>query len=118
MTRSDWHQYDKSSKWLIQHHGASILRLGGVRDVVSCRPLPAEIVQPHQMPDGVLEVQFAGKVDADLVILELATYPEPRLSEQILRDLALVYLDRRVLPEVLALILHPRGAYRAVDTLA
>ena len=34
-------EYDKSSKWLIQHHGDSILRLGGVRGIVSwrrCRP--------------------------------------------------------------------------------
>ncbi|HMF38330.1 MAG TPA: hypothetical protein VKF17_16930 [Isosphaeraceae bacterium] len=33
------HEYDKSSKWLIQHHGDSILRLAGVRDIVNWRPL-------------------------------------------------------------------------------
>jgi hypothetical protein len=31
------HQYDKSSKWLIQHYGDSILRLAGVRDFVAWR---------------------------------------------------------------------------------
>jgi hypothetical protein len=35
MTKPGWHQYDKSSKWLIQHHGNSILRLAGVEGVVS-----------------------------------------------------------------------------------
>ncbi len=27
------HEYDKSGKWLIQHHGDSILRLAGVDDI-------------------------------------------------------------------------------------
>ena len=31
------HQYDKSSKWLIQHYGDSILRLAGVRDFLAWR---------------------------------------------------------------------------------
>ncbi len=30
------HDYDKSSKWLIQHHGDAILHLAGIRDIVSC----------------------------------------------------------------------------------
>ncbi|MGO9471463.1 MAG: hypothetical protein ACLQIB_42660 [Isosphaeraceae bacterium] len=38
------HEYDKSSKWLIQHHGDSILRLAGVRDIIAWRPLQAELV--------------------------------------------------------------------------
>jgi hypothetical protein len=28
-------EFDRSSKWLIQHHGDALLRLAGVRDVVS-----------------------------------------------------------------------------------
>ena len=85
-------EYDKSSKWLIQHHGDSILRLAGVQDVVAWRPLQAELVQPAQLPDGVLEVEFADR--KELFVLEVATYPEQRLLEQTLRDTALVYLDR------------------------
>jgi len=49
-------EYDRSSKWLIQHHGGSILRLVGAPEVVSWRPLQAEVVQPGQLPDGLLEV--------------------------------------------------------------
>jgi hypothetical protein len=43
------HEYDKSSKWLIQHHGDSILRLAGVCDITEWRPLQAEIVQPRRL---------------------------------------------------------------------
>src|SRR5262249_7726323 len=37
---------------------------------------------------------------------------------QLLRDALLVFLDRRALPEVLAVVLHPKGAMRASDQLA
>lgn len=102
-------EYDRTSKWLIQHHGDSILRIAGVRNLVSWRPLQAELVQPRQLPDGLVEAQLAGEPKATLFVLELATYPDQRLLEQALRDMALVYLDRRVLPEVLVLVLHPKG---------
>ena len=110
-------EYDKSSKWLIEHHGDSILRLAGLHDVVSWRPLPAELVQPGQLPDGLLEVRLAGRDEPDLFILELATYPENRLLEQLARDSVLVYLNRRKLPEVLALVLHPKGKLRVSDAI-
>jgi hypothetical protein len=109
--------YDRTSKWLIQHHGDSILRLGGLRGPFSWRPLQAEMVQPRQLPDGLLEVQPAGQANADLYILEIATYPDRRLVDQVLRDMALVYLDRQVLPEVLALILHPKGQLQATASV-
>jgi hypothetical protein len=37
------HKYDKSSKWLIQHHGDSILRMAGFREIESWKPLQAEL---------------------------------------------------------------------------
>jgi hypothetical protein len=110
-------RYDRSSKWLIQHHGRLILRLGGIQDVVSCRALQAEVVQPRQLPDGLLEVQLAGQQDADLYLVEITTYPERRVAEQVLDDVTLVYQDRRVLPEVLVLVLHPRGNVEVSDKL-
>lgn len=102
-------EYDRTSKWLIQHHGDSILRIAGVHNLVSWRPLQAELVQPRQLPDGLVEAQLAGEPQPALFVLELATYPDQRLLEQVLRDMTLVYLDRRVLPEVLVLVLHPKG---------
>jgi hypothetical protein len=108
--------YDRTSKWLIQHHGDSILRIAGVRDLVSWRPLQAELVQPRQLPDGLVEAQLAGQPEPDLYVLELATYPDQRVLEQVLRDMTLVYLDRRVLPEVLVLVLRPKGNVPADDS--
>jgi hypothetical protein len=110
-------EYDRSSKWLIQHHGDAILRLAGVGDVVWWRPLQAELVQPGQLPDGVLEVQCPNQPGPDLFVLEIATYPEQRLQEQLLRDSLLVYLDRRVLPEVIGLVLHPKGIFRVAESI-
>lgn len=102
-------EYDRSSKWLIEHHGAALLRLAGVNDVVSCRTTQAEIVAPLQMPDALLEVNLASRQQPTLFLIEIGTYPERRLSEQILRDVLLVILDRRVVPEVISLLLAPKG---------
>jgi hypothetical protein len=114
-----WHDKDTSGKWLIQHHGDSILRLGGVRDIVSWRPLQAEVVHPGRLPDGLLEVHLLGQTRPDLFLLELETYPDKGLAEQIVRKKMLVYLDRGVLPEALVLILHPKpcGQVRAPTEL-
>lgn len=106
------HHYDKTSKWLIQHHADSLLRIAGVRNLVAWRPLQSEVVQPRQLPDGLIEVQIAGEPEPRLFVLELATFPDRRVLEQVLRDMALVYLDRRNLPEVLTLVLRPKGNLR------
>jgi hypothetical protein len=111
-------EYDRSSKWLIQHHGDSILKLAGVQDVASWRALQSEVVQPGQLPDGVIEVRHAASEEATWYVVEIATYPERRVQDQLLRDALLVFLDRRVLPEVVALVLHPKGNYQPPDTLA
>jgi hypothetical protein len=117
MAKASWHKYDKSSKWLIEHHGDAILWLAGVRGVETCKALHAEVVQPQQLPDGILEVTLTGQEEKALFVVELATFPEARLLEQVSRDLALVYLDRGVVPEVVSVVLHPKGAYRVSGSL-
>jgi hypothetical protein len=112
------HEYDKSSKWLIQHHGNSILRLAGIGEIESWKPLQAEIVQSRRFPDGLVEVQFHRQPDPDLFVLEIAAYPEARVAEQVIRDTALVYLDRQVIPDVLVLFLHPKGNVPAAGSAA
>lgn len=104
--------YDRSSKWLIEHHGDALLRLGGVAGVQKWKPLQAELVQPRQLPDGLLEVTLADQPEPVLFLVEIATYPERRLLDQVIRDLTLVFLDRRELPEVLTVILRPKGQFR------
>jgi hypothetical protein len=110
-------EYDKSSKWLIQHHGDAILRLAGITDIETWKPLQAEVVLPRRLPDGLLEVHFLGEKDADLFILELSTYPDQRVAEQILRDTELVHLDKGILPEALVLVLCPRGQVQVASEI-
>lgn len=103
---------DRSSKWLIEHHGDSILRLGGIHGFRAWRVVPAEVVQPRQLADGVLEAFFDDREEPDPFIIEIATYPEARLQEQAMRDALVVLLARRVVPEVITLVLHPKGKLR------
>jgi hypothetical protein len=103
---------DRSGKWLLDHHGDAVLRLGGLAGFSSWRPARAGVVHPRQMPDGLLEVSFPGRPGPDPVVVEIATYPERRAEEQALRDALLVFLERQTLPEVLTLVLHPKGNFR------
>lgn len=107
--------FDKSSKWMIRHHGRGLLYLGGARDVVRCRALQAELVQPRKLPDGLLEVYFRGRTKPGYVLLEVATYPEKRVADQALDDLKLAEQFLRTLPDLLILVLHPKGKYRVPD---
>jgi hypothetical protein len=104
--------FDPSSKWMLEEQGASILYLAGARSVLSCKARKAEVVQPRQLPDGLLEVRLAGRAEPLLVLVEVATYPEKRVVEQIQDDIRLVRQARGVLPEALVLCLCPRGTYR------
>jgi hypothetical protein len=72
----------------------------------------AEVVQPRQLPDGLLEVFFPDQADADLFLLEIATYPDRRTEEQVIRDATLVFTDRRLMLEVISLVLRPHGTFR------
>ena len=91
-------RYDRSSKWLIKHHGNLILYLGKIRDIEEWRAGQAEVVQPRQLPDGLLEVSFADRDIPDLFLVEISTYPDRGIEEEVLRDAMLVFLDRRVVP--------------------
>lgn len=79
---------------------------------MSWKPLQAEVVQPRRLPDGLLEVEITGNSQPVPFLLELATYPEQRVSEQVLSDVAIVYLERRILPEMLSIVLQPKGRVR------
>ena len=85
-------RYDKSSKWLIEHHGDALLRLAGLTDIVSWKPLPAELVQPRQLPDGLLEFRMRDYDRSHLALLEIATYPERRVHQQVMRDVVMTSL--------------------------
>ena len=106
---------DKSAKWLIEHHGDAILRLGGVTDLVRWQAAAAELVLPTKLPDGLLFAWRAGRDHPELFVVEIATYPELRAAEQALRDLLLVYLVRGEVANILVLVLRPKGQLRVPD---
>jgi hypothetical protein len=81
--------------------------------VVAWRALQAEVVQPGQLPDGLIEAQVVGQAQPVYVSVELATKAEKRLTGQVVRDRMLVYLERGVLPEMLTIVLQRRGKSRA-----
>jgi hypothetical protein len=104
--------YDPSSKWMLEERGASLLWLAGARSVLSARAKKAEVVQPRQLPDGLLEASFADAKEPRLVLVEVATYPEPRAVEQISDDFRLVRQARGVLCDAVVICLCPKGTYR------
>jgi hypothetical protein len=91
--------------------------MAGVRDIATWKALQAELVQPRRLPDGLIEVRGQGQDTPDYYILEIATYPDARIAQQVVDDMALVYLDRRVLPEVVVLFLHPKGNVEATSAV-
>lgn len=84
-------RYDPSSKWLLEHEGSALLYLGGARNTRSCRALQAEVVQPPKLPDGLLEAVIGDSDKPRRILVEVATYPEKRVVEQITGDLRLVH---------------------------
>jgi hypothetical protein len=111
-------RYDRSSKWLIDHHGDLILFLGDVRDIAEWRTRQTEVVQPRQLPDGLLEVRRQHERSFHPYIIEIETYAERSALEDLLDDVMLVYQDRRELPDVLILVLRPKGRVEVADHIA
>ena len=109
--------FDPSSKWLLEEHGVAILYLAGARSVTSCQARKAEVVQPRKLPDGILEARFADADEPRLFLVEVATYPEKRVVEQVSDDLRLVRQARGVLVDAVVLCLCPRGAYRVPESV-
>lgn len=102
-------RFDKSSKWMLQHHGDALLALGGAGGIRRWKAVQPEQVQVGQLPDGLLQVYFLDQKKPDYFLVEVATFPEERVHAQAVRGAMLVYLDRKVLLEVLTVVLRPRG---------
>src|SRR6266545_3202752 len=100
---------DRSGKWLLTHHGDAILRLGGITGFSAWKALQAETIAPRRLPDGLIEVRFPGDTEPTLVLVEIETYPDSDADRQVLDDLMLIAVDRKTVPEVVSLILKPKG---------
>lgn len=103
---------DRSSKWLIGHHGDAIVKMAGYWDIRRWRAVQPELVAPRRLPDGLLEVFFEGDSDPTLFLIEIETYPGNDVDEQVFDDVLLVLLDRGIIPEVITLVLRPKGNVR------
>lgn len=103
---------DRTANWMITQHGDSLLRLGKLTGFLSWRAAQARLTHPQQLPDGLLDVTFPDRSEPVPVLIEVETYPDRETTDQVVRDLAAVLLDRRVLPDLITLVLHPKGQYR------
>lgn len=104
---------DRTAKWLLAHHGDSILRLAGMKGFTSWRALQSENVAPRRLPDGLLEVQFEGEREPTLVLVEVESYPGNDVDRQVLEDLEAVHLARGIVPEAICLVLRPKTSDRS-----
>jgi hypothetical protein len=105
-------RYDISSKWLLHNQGRGALLVGGLTGVRRIEPMPGEIAQSRKYPDGLLRAYLAGERKPHHVLIEVATYAEERALKQALDDLALAYSALGHLPELLMLVLRPKGRFR------
>ena len=110
-------EYDKSSKWLIEHHGDSILSLAGVRKSPTGNRCPPIWSSPGVSPTVSSRFEAPAQAAPDVFILEIATYPDARVPSQAVRDTALVFLARDIVPEVVVLFLHPKGNVEAAGSV-
>jgi hypothetical protein len=105
-------RYDIGSKWLMQNYGRQVLRVGGLTNVMRTEPMPGEVVQNRRYPDGLLRAFLRGESTPHHVLIEIATYPERRALKQALDDLTLAYSALGHLPDLLMLVLRPKGKIR------
>ncbi len=105
-------RFDISSKWMLHNQGKGVLLVGGLKGVRHIEPMPGEIVQTRKYPDGLLKVYLGKETKPNHVLVEIATYSEKRALKQALDDLALAYSVLGHLPDLLMLILRPKGTFR------
>lgn len=105
-------RFDMGSKWLLHNQGKGALLVGGFTNVRRIEPMPGEIVQNRKYPDGLLRVYLGDERKSHHVLIEVATYAEQRTLRQALDDLTLSYQALGDLPEMLMLVLRPKGRFR------
>ncbi len=74
-------------------------------------------MQPSKLPDGLLEVRLLGRKAPIYFILEISSYADRRVHEQVIHDMTLVYLDRGELPEVLTVVLRLKGKIQVEESI-
>lgn len=108
---------DRGGLWLVEHYGGAVLRLAGVTGFRAWRPSTTNLALPKQVPDGVLEVFFPDQPEPDTFVIEFMTYPDRRADDQGMRDALLLFLSRGRVPELVTVVLHPKGNLRVAGEL-
>src|SRR5215213_1182497 len=93
---------DRSGQWLLAHHAEAMLRIAGVAGFSAVRDLRTVLTHPKAIPDGVFEVDFPGQKQPAVYVLEITTYPDSEERDQVLEGVALILLDRGIIPEVIS----------------
>src|SRR5262245_10852790 len=105
-------RYDIGGKWLLHNQGRGALLVCGLKGVLRVEPMPGEIAQSRKWPDGLLRAFLRNEPKPHHVLVEVATYAEKRALRQALDDLTLAYSALGYLPELLLLVLRPKGKFR------
>jgi hypothetical protein len=104
-------QFDRGEKWLLETHGDVLLRVAGVTGIRSCRAVANEVVDVSRIPDGLLEVELEGHDQPVPHLIEIGTFADRRMEEQMLYDIALTTAARKAVSEAIAVALRPRVTY-------
>jgi hypothetical protein len=103
------HDKDRSGKWLLDKHGDALLRLAGITGFVKWEHAPAEVVAPRRSLDGLFKLTYPGEREPRLVIVEIESYADSTADHQVMDGIMLVTLEHRRVPDVVSLILKPKG---------
>jgi len=104
------HDKDRSGKWLLDKHGDALLRLAGITGFTKWEHAPAEIVAPRRSLDGLFKLTYPGEREPRLVIVEIESYADSTADHQVMDGIMMVTLEHRRVPDVVSLILKPKGA--------
>ena len=102
-------QWNDMSLWLLEHYGGAMLRVAGVGPLASWRPGPTTLTSPPRQTDGLLWARLFQETMERLFLVEIGTFAERRLAEQLWSGALRVLLDRGVLPNAVGLVLRPKG---------
>ena len=100
---------DRGAKWLIGRQLDGILKVAGVTGFSRWQPGPAEVVAPRRIPDGWVDLFFPDDPKPVPYLIEVETYPDRSADPQVFEDIQLIRVERGVVPEVIFVILHPKG---------
>jgi hypothetical protein len=109
---------DKSERWLLNQQAGSILKLAGITGFISWKVEESSLVAPRRLPDGLVSVMFPDLQGPVPFIIEIESYANTDADRQMYEDLLIARLELGVIPEVICVVLQPKGNARVVGSFA